>query len=183
MADEQGWPAVYRKLQELDPETARRLDPNDTQRIQRALEIHYITGKTMAELLEKPRYVYFPYTPIKVALVPGNRAVLHERIARRFEEMLDHGLIDEVARLRDEYGLDATMPSMRCVGYRQVLQHLDGALDRDDLVDHGVAATRQLAKRQLTWLRAMTDVTLFDCLADDLAARVLEYVKRELAVI
>jgi tRNA dimethylallyltransferase len=135
----------------------------------------------MAELLQKPRYVYFPYAPIKIALVPGDRAVLHERIEQRFRAMLDGGLIDEVARVRDDYGLDAAMPSMRCVGYRQVLQYLDGNVERDDLVNQGVAATRQLAKRQLTWLRAMNDVTLFDCLADDLAERVLDYVRRELA--
>lgn len=180
MAEEQGWPAVYQKLKELDPDTAARLQPNDVQRVQRALEIYYITGKTMGALLQKPRYVYFPYAPIKIALVPGDRAVLHARIEQRFQQMLDAGLVDEVARVRDEYGLEATMPSMRCVGYRQALQHLNGELTRAELVEHAVAATRQLAKRQLTWLRAMHDVTLFDCLADDLAARVLEYVRREL---
>ena len=180
MAEEQGWKAVYQKLREVDPETAARLDPNDTQRIQRALEIHFITGKTMAELLQKPRYVYFPYTPIKIALVPGDRAALHERIDRRFEQMLRDGLLDELERLREAYGLDPTVPSMRAVGYRQAWQHLTGELTREELVLHGVAATRQLAKRQLTWLRAMPDVTLFDCLADDLASRVLEHVKSKL---
>ena len=183
MAEEQGWPAVYDKLQTLDPATAARLQPNDVQRVQRALEIYYITGKTMGELLQKPRYVYFPYTPLKIALVPEDRARLHERIERRFEAMLDAGLVDEVARLRGEYGLDAKMPSMRCVGYRQALQHLDGELTREELVVHAIAATRQLAKRQLTWLRAMSDVALFDCLAQDLSARVLEHVQRELEVI
>jgi tRNA dimethylallyltransferase len=180
MAEELGWPAVYAKLQELDPATAARLEPNDMQRVQRALEIYYITGKTMAELLQKPRYVYFPYTPIKVALVPEDRAGLHARIEQRFTQMLDAGLIDEASRVRTEYGLDASMPSMRCVGYRQALQHLNGDLTREDLVSQGVAATRQLAKRQLTWLRSMQDVTLFDCLAEDVAARVLEYVRREI---
>ncbi len=180
IAEEEGWPAVYAKLQELDPATAARLQPNDMQRVQRALEIYYITGKTMAELLQKPRYVYFPYTPIKVALVPEDRAGLHARIEQRFTQMLDDGLIDEVSRVREEYGLDASMPSMRCVGYRQALQHLNGELTREDFVAHGVAATRQLAKRQLTWLRSMEDVTLFDCLAEDVAARVLEYVRREI---
>jgi tRNA dimethylallyltransferase len=180
MAEELGWPAVYAKLQELDPATAARLELNDMQRVQRALEIYYITGKTMAELLQKPRYVYFPYTPIKVALVPEDRAGLHARIEQRFTQMLDAGLIDEASRVRMEYGLDASMPSMRCVGYRQALQHLNGDLTREDLVSQGVAATRQLAKRQLTWLRSMQDVTLFDCLAEDVAARVLEYVRREI---
>jgi tRNA dimethylallyltransferase len=183
LAEEQGWPAVYQKLKEVDPATAARLDPGDTQRVQRALEIYYITGKTMGELLQKPRYVYFPYTAIRVALVPSDRAALHARIEHRFRQMLDAGLVDEVARLREEYGLDATMPAMRCVGYRQALQHLNGELSREALLEHGVAATRQLAKRQLTWLRAMHNVTLFDCLAEDVTERVTEHVKRELAAI
>jgi tRNA dimethylallyltransferase len=180
MAEESGWPAVHAKLQALDPATAARLEPTDAQRIQRALEVYYITGKTLGELLQKPRYVYFPYTPIKIALVPGDRAVLHERIESRFDEMLRRGLVGEVAQLRETYGLDPTMPSMRCVGYRQAWQHLAGDLDAEELRSHGIAATRQLAKRQLTWLRSMTDVALFDCLADDLAARVLDYVRERL---
>ncbi|HYC46724.1 MAG TPA: tRNA (adenosine(37)-N6)-dimethylallyltransferase MiaA [Burkholderiales bacterium] len=180
MAQEEGWPAVHAKLAELDPQTAARLEPTDSQRVQRALEIYYITGKTMAELLQKPRYVYFPYTPIKIALVPDARAVLHERIEKRFDEMLKNGLVAEVEHLREEYGLDASMPSMRCVGYRQAWQHLNGELNAEELRSHGIAATRQLAKRQLTWLRAMDDVVQFDALADDLSERVLEYVRREL---
>jgi tRNA dimethylallyltransferase len=180
MVEEQGSAAVYQKLKELDPDTAARLEPNDTQRVQRALEIYYITGKTMGALLQKPRYVYFPYTPIRIALVPGDRAVLHERIEQRFEQMVKAGLVEEARRVRDDYGLDASMPSMRCVGYRQALQHLNGEITGEELVSHGVAATRQLAKRQLTWLRAMQGVALFDCLADDLAPRVLDYVRREL---
>ena len=180
MAQEEGWPAVHAKLATLDPETAARLDPNDTQRVQRALEIYYISGKTMAELLQKPRYVYFPYTPIKIALVPADRSVLHERIEQRFDEMLENGLIAEVEHLREEYGLDATMPSMRAVGYRQAWQHLNGELDRAELREQGIAATRQLAKRQLTWLRSMEDFVAFDALAADVGERVLEYVRREL---
>jgi tRNA dimethylallyltransferase len=180
IGEEHGKGAIYAKLKAVDPDTAARLDPNDTQRIQRALEIYFITGKTMGELLKKPRYVYFPYTPIRIALVPDDRSVLHARIEQRFAKMLDDGLIQEVTRLRDEYGLDATVPAMRCVGYRQALQHLNGDLTREELVSHGVAATRQLAKRQLTWLRSMEDVTLFDCVGEDLPQRVLEYVRREL---
>ena len=180
MAQEQGWPGVHAKLKEVDADTAARLDPNDAQRLQRALEIYYITGKTMGELLEKPRYVYFPYTPIKIALVPGDRSVLHARIEQRFDEMLAKGLVHEVEQLREEHGLDPTMPSMRCVGYRQAWQHLNGELSLADLRNQGVAATRQLAKRQLTWLRAITDATQFDCLDENLAQRVLEYVRREL---
>ena len=180
MAQDGGWPAVHAKLREVDPETAERLEPADAQRVQRALEIYYITGKTMRELLQKPRFVYFPYTPIKIALAPGDRGGLHERIEQRFDDMLRHGLLDEVEHLREEYGLDPAMPSMRCVGYRQAWQHLTGQLSYEELRSHGIAATRQLAKRQLTWLRSMPDVTLFDCLAEDLSARVLDYVRREL---
>jgi tRNA dimethylallyltransferase len=164
----------------VDPATAARLDPNDKQRIQRALEIYYISGKTMADLLQKPRYVYFPYTPVKVALIPDERRLLHERIEERFTRMLDAGLVAEVAHLRQEYGLDATMPAMRCVGYRQALQHLDGALTHDDLIAQGIAATRQLAKRQLTWLRSMNDSTVFECFDESLAAAVVAHVRSEL---
>ena len=183
MAQEQGWGAVYRKLVELDPATAARLDPNDTQRVQRALEIYYVTGKTMGELLQKPRYVYFPYTRIEIALIPGDRAVLHRRIEERFEAMLQQGLVAEVRNLRDEYGLEPSMPSMRCVGYRQAWQHLNGELDYEALRLQGIAATRQLAKRQLTWLRSMNGAATFDALEENVEARVLEYVRRELEAI
>ncbi|MGH8621722.1 MAG: tRNA (adenosine(37)-N6)-dimethylallyltransferase MiaA [Burkholderiales bacterium] len=180
MAGEQGWPAVHARLARVDPETAARLEPNDSQRIQRALEVYYVTNKPLSQLLQKPKYVYFPYTPFKVALVPGNREALHERIARRFEEMLAAGLVEELKKLREEYGLEAGMPSMRCVGYRQAWEHLEGRIDAALLREQGIAATRQLAKRQLTWLRAMEGVTEFDCLAEDVADRVLEYLRREL---
>jgi len=180
MAQEEGWPAVHARLAGVDPETARRLDPNDAQRIQRALEIYHITGKTLGELLRKPRYVYFPYTPIRIALIPSDRARLHEEIEKRFDHMLAAGLVAEVERLRNEYGLDATMPSMRCVGYRQAWQFLEGRLGEEALRSEGIAATRQLAKRQLTWLRAMSDVMVFDSLEPDVAGRVFEYVQGQL---
>jgi len=180
MAGEQGWPAVHARLARVDPETAARLEPTDAQRIQRALEVYYVTNKPLSQLLQKPKYVYFPYTPLKVSLVPGDREVLHARIARRFEEMLAAGLVDELRKLREEYALEAGMPSMRCVGYRQAWEHLEGRADAAALREQGIAATRQLAKRQLTWLRAMEGVTEFDCLAEDVADLVLEYLRREL---
>ena len=181
LADEKGWPGVHENLKAVDPETAARIDPNDSQRIQRAMEIYHITGKPMAEWLKKPKYVYFPYTPIRISLTPGDRGVLHERIAARFDEMLNAGLVDEVARLRDEYVLESTMPSMRCVGYRQTWQHLNGDFGVEQLREHGIAATRQLAKRQLTWLRAMeNEVAEFDCLAPDANTLVLDYIRHEL---
>jgi tRNA dimethylallyltransferase len=180
MAQEQGWPAVHEKLRKVDPDTAARLAPNDAQRIQRALEIYYIAGKPMTELLKKPKYVYFPYTAIKIALVPSDREELHRRIAVRFDEMLRLGLTAELAKLREEYGLEPGMPSMRCVGYRQAWDYLEGRISEAALREQGIAATRQLAKRQLTWLRSMEGVTEFDCLAEDLPRMVLEYIRREL---
>jgi tRNA dimethylallyltransferase len=180
MAEEEGWPAVHAKLMKVDPETAARLEPNDSQRVQRALEVYYLTNKPMADLLKKPKYVYFPYRPIRIALVPSDRAVLHDRIEERFGRMLSAGLVDEVRALRDTYGLDSDMPSMRCVGYRQAWQHLDGLLSHEALREQGIAATRQFAKRQLTWLRSTEDLTTFDSNAEDLGPMVLEYVRREL---
>jgi tRNA dimethylallyltransferase len=180
MAEQEGWPAVHEKLRQVDPETAARLDPHDSQRIERAFEVYYITNKPLSELLRKPKYVYFPYTPIKIALAPSDREALHERIAQRFDAMIEQGLVGELKKLREEYGLEPGMPSMRCVGYRQVWNFLDGRLDTAGLREEGIAATRQLAKRQLTWLRSMEDVTEFDCFDDDIEALVLEYVRREL---
>jgi tRNA dimethylallyltransferase len=180
MADEEGWPALHEKLRKVDPETAARLEPADAQRIQRALEIFYITGRSMTDLLKKPKYVYFPYTPIRIALLPGDRAALHERIAQRFDAMLEAGLVEELRGLREDYGLEPEMPSMRCVGYRQAWDFLDNRISRAELREQGIAATRQLAKRQLTWLRGMSDYTEFDCLAANVGDLVLEYVRREL---
>jgi tRNA dimethylallyltransferase len=180
MADDEGWPAVHAKLRQVDPETAARIDPNDAQRVQRAFEIYLITNKPMSEFLKRPKYVYFPYTPIKVALIPSDREVLHERIEERFDGMIESGLIDELHKLREEYGLEPSMPSMRAVGYRQVWEYLSGRIGMETLREQAVAATRQLAKRQLTWLRSMKDVTEFDCLAEDLPDMILEYIRREL---
>ncbi len=175
MAAESGWPAMHRELARVDPPTAARLQPNDAQRIQRALEIYHVTGRPMSELLRKPKYVYLPYRFVRIALVPGDREALHERIARRFDDMLELGLIGEVRRLRRQYGLESRAPSMRCVGYRQTCAYLDGDYDLATLREKGVAATRQLAKRQLTWLRAMEGFVEFDCLAEDLSRRVMEH--------
>jgi tRNA dimethylallyltransferase len=183
MAVEEGWPAVHARLKKVDPETAARLEPTDSQRIQRALEVYYLTERPMSELLKKPKYVYFPYTTIKVSLVPGDRSVLHARIEARFDAMLEAGLVEELKKLREDYGLESTMPSMRSVGYRQAWEFLEGRIGRADMRKQGIAATRQLAKRQLTWLRSMQDVTEFDALAQGLDEMVLEYVRRELEAI
>lgn len=180
MAAESGWAALHRELARVDPETAARLEPNDAQRIQRALEVYYLTDRPLSALVRKPKYVYFPYFPIRIALVPADRGRLHERIAQRFEDMLELGLIGEVRRLRARYALDPAMPSMRCVGYRQVWRYLDGEYGLATLREKGVAATRQLAKRQLTWLRAMTDVKTFDCLAENVTDEALDFLKHAL---
>ncbi len=180
MAADKGWPALHRELAQVDPDTAAKLAPNDAQRIQRALEVYYVANKTMSDLQKKPKYVYFPYAPVKIALLPSDRAELHERIAQRFEAMLELGLISELRKLRRDYALEATMPSMRCVGYRQAWDYLDEKITLAQLREQGIAATRQLAKRQLTWLRATAGLAEFDCLADDLGAQVLAHLQRVL---
>ena len=175
-AGQLGWPALHERLAELDPATAERLKPNDSQRIERALEICLLAGRPMSELLAEPGAAPLPYALTKLALVPADRAVLHARIAERFDQMLDQGLLDEVRALRGQYALHPDLPSMRCVGYRQAWEYLDGLIDEQQLREKGIAATRQLAKRQLTWLRGMDDLEEFDCLRPDLAEAVLERV-------
>jgi tRNA dimethylallyltransferase len=164
-----GWPAMHEKLALIDATTAERLEPNDAQRIQRALEVFEITGESMTALYAKQTSEVLPYKLLKIALVPSDRKVLHERIALRFDQMLAAGFVDEVRALIAKYPtltLDST--SMRCVGYRQALEHLAGEYDAAELRDRGIFATRQLAKRQLTWLRGMDDTMELDCLNPEL---------------
>jgi tRNA dimethylallyltransferase len=181
MAQEAGWPALHAELERIDPQTAERIDVNDVQRIQRALEVHYLTGRTMSELIAESPPRELPYRIAEVALLPSDRSALHQRIAARFEEMLELGLLSEVRELREEFALTADMPSMRCVGYRQVWQYQNGEFGLATLREKGVAATRQLAKRQLTWLRSMDGLMEFDCLLDDLPERVHEQLAAWLA--
>lgn len=175
-----GWPALHGELAQIDPDTAARIEPGDAQRIQRALEVCRLSGRPMSELLARERRAPFPYRAIALALVPSDRSVLHRRIAERFGAMLEQGLVEELQALRARYPLSPAMPSMRCVGYRQAWQYLEGAYDLATLREKGIAATRQLAKRQLTWLRAMAGVENFDCLERRLADRVWEYLSRAL---
>ena len=147
-----GWPALHAKLAEVDPVSAQRLEPNDAQRIQRALEVWQLTGRPLSQA--HGQRVHAGLALPMVALEPRSRAWLHQRIAERFQQMLRDGLIDEVRALRARPDLHAALPSMRCVGYRQVWQALDAG-DLSDVAERGIAATRQLAKRQLTWLRRM----------------------------
>ncbi|HSO06339.1 MAG TPA: tRNA (adenosine(37)-N6)-dimethylallyltransferase MiaA [Pelomicrobium sp.] len=174
MAAERGWPALHEELRRVDPETAARLAPNDSQRIQRALEVYYVARRPMSALLKKPRYVYFPYRAVPVALMPADRERLHARIDERFELMLESGLIGEVRWLRANYGLDLSQPSMRAVGYRQVWKYLEGEYSLTMMRERAVAATRQLAKRQMTWIRSFRDAAAVDpdgpTLVDEVAA-------------
>jgi tRNA dimethylallyltransferase len=157
-----GWPALHAQLAQLDPATAARLAPNDAQRIQRALEIVRTTGKPLDQHFAAQRAEPPPYRLLPLALLPPDRAALHGRIARRFDDMLRDGLIAEVAMLRARYRLNAGLPSMRCVGYRQVWEMLAGTLPAGELRDRGIYATRQFAKRQITWLRAMSGLATLD---------------------
>lgn len=176
-----GWPVLHAELASVDAETAARLKPTDAQRIQRALEIFRTTGRPMSELLGRRNLAGLSFRLIELALVPSDRTGLHRRIEARFDAMLESGLVEELRRLRKRYALRPELPSMRCVGYRQAWQFLEGEIDRDKFRDRGVFATRQLAKRQLTWLRAMKAVPSFDCLAEGLDAEALDYVRGELA--
>lgn len=174
-----GWPAMHDKLAEIDPETAARLEPADAQRVQRALEVYEISGKTMTELHQSSMSDKLPYQLLKIALTPSDRSVLHDRIAIRFDDMLKQGFVDEVKRLLLKYpSLNADMPSMRCVGYRQALEHLAGNYDVAELRDRGIFATRQLAKRQLTWLRGMDDTFEVNCLNPKMLETVLNEINQ-----
>jgi tRNA dimethylallyltransferase len=176
-----GWPALHARLAAVDPQTAARLAPNDAQRIQRALEVFVLTGQPMSALLAAPtrddraaaRYRFVP-----VALEPSDRGILHARIAQRFDAMLEAGFIDEVRQLRARGDLHPGLPSMRCVGYRQAWEYLDGAIDHATMRDKGVFATRQLCKRQLTWLRAMPERIVIDCCAPDATEQALRALER-----
>jgi tRNA dimethylallyltransferase len=157
-----GWPGMHRRLQSVDPDSAARIHPNDAQRIQRALEIHEITGQPASALgTESPR-LSLPYRPVKIALWPQDRALLHERIERRFHAMLEQGFVAEVEHLYRRGGLTLTMPSMRTVGYRQIWEYLTEEVNYSQMIEKAVAATRQLAKRQITWLRSYPDLQVFD---------------------
>ncbi|BBE50087.1 tRNA dimethylallyltransferase [Ferriphaselus amnicola] len=168
---------MHQKLAEIDPETAARLHNTDTQRIQRAMEIYLISGQSMSSLFARQTSYALPYSVTSIALIPSDRAVLHARIATRFETMLKHGLLEELSQLRKDYpALHPDLPSMRCVGYRQAWQFQQGEIDEQGLQETGIAATRQLAKRQLTWLRGMDDVIGVDCLQADLTQQVFKTV-------
>ncbi|MGA9666089.1 MAG: tRNA (adenosine(37)-N6)-dimethylallyltransferase MiaA [Gallionella sp.] len=197
---------LYKELAQVDAETASRLKPTDTQRIQRAMEVYLVSGKMMSELIKnsssppsplpalghplpqagegmgKRDTDNLPYRIIPIALIPSDRAQLHARIAARFKAMLEQGLVEELRMLRQKYPLHSNMTAMRCVGYRQAWQFIEGEIDDTQLLETGIAATRQLAKRQLTWLRSMPDVIRIDCLANHLHKKVSNAIEISLHV-
>ena len=198
-AEEKGWDFMHQKLAEIDPVSAKRIHPNDPQRLQRALEVYEISGRTLtdfwsdqAEIKEKQEtgqnidedytnwgrdsFNTLSYNAISIAVSPKERSTLHERIALRFKQMLSDGFVEEVKELHQSGTLDLTMPSMRCVGYRQVWEYLDGKLSYDEMVERGIIATRQLAKRQITWLRRWPNLNWFESEDTELLAKVLKIV-------
>lgn len=161
-AQQQGWPAMHQRLAEIDPESARRLKPMDSQRIQRALEVYQVSGKTLTQHWQEQQSEPLPYHVVNLAVCPQQRKQLHQRIAARFRMMLNEGFIDEVQQLYQRGDLDTSMPSVRAVGYRQAWDYLAGECDYDEMVERGIIATRQLAKRQITWLRSWPDLHWLD---------------------
>lgn len=178
----EGYAALHEELRRVDPQSAQRIHPNDPQRLVRALEVYRLSGLTMSEhrLRQQARgnQGLLPYTVAQLAIAPAQRQILHERIALRFELMLEQGLISEVEALRARGDLHLGLPSMRAVGYRQVWEYLDGNIERHSMVERGVAATRQLAKRQFTWLRGwQTPLHWLDSQAEDNVERALKYLQ------
>ncbi len=176
----EGWPAVHAELAKVDPLTAARLHRTDAQRVQRALEVYRLSGRPLSALLAEEAEQTLPYAILSLGLSAADRGVLHARIAERFDAMLRVGLEDEVSLLRRSYALSLALPSMRCVGYRQVWEAQDGIIPRSEMRDRGIYATRQLAKRQLTWMNNTLKPESFDCLAPDLAEQVAARVKESL---
>ena len=167
-----GWPAMHAKLAGIDPASARRIHPNDPQRIERALEVHALAGRPISELLARGRRGGLDGPVCRIVIEPADRSVLHRDIADRFVRMLKAGLIDEVRDLRRCWPLTERSASMRLVGYRQVWTYLEGACSRAEMAERAIAATRQLARRQLTWLRSDPSAVRIDCQAPDAAERV-----------
>lgn len=190
-----GWAYVHRQLQEVDPVSAERIHPNDPQRLQRALEVYRLCGMSMTQLREEERLNKqpFPYQTLQIAIAPDDRSILHKRIARRFSYMLEHNFETEVRTLYGRGDLDPSMPSIRAVGYRQMWAYLDGEYDYATMQEKGIAATRQLAKRQFTWLRSWQDVNWIytdsrdefvsrDVLLERLTQQTLHFVKNDLSL-
>jgi tRNA dimethylallyltransferase len=180
-ASQVGWPKVYEKLKSVDKETAEKLNPNDAQRISRALEVFYSSGKSLSSYHQLKNKDVFPFSVCKLGLMPSNRKILHQRIEFRVHEMIEAGLFEEVRSLLQKYStLQSHMPSMRSVGYRQTLDYFNGGIEEKECIDKIIFATRQLAKRQMTWMRSMENLNLFDCSNDFISKEVIAFVKARL---
>ncbi|MFY0640677.1 MAG: tRNA (adenosine(37)-N6)-dimethylallyltransferase MiaA [Bermanella sp.] len=178
---EKGWPAIHEQLAQVDPESAARLNPNDPQRVQRALEVYRVTGKTLTEHWAQQQQKSIPYQVVQFAICPKERKTLHERIELRFEQMLKDGFVDEVRALYQRDDLHENLPAIRAVGYRQVWEYLDGQLSYDDMIFKGVVATRQLAKRQVTWLRSWENLNWLESEDPKLVETALSILKSEIS--
>jgi tRNA dimethylallyltransferase len=177
-AEQEGWPSVHARLAQLDPASGERLGPNDQQRIQRALEVFLMTGRSIDSHWQEQQALELPWNVIPIALMPEDRAQLHQRIELRFNQMLEQGFEAEVIKLRERGDLNLNLPSMRCVGYRQMWQYLDGELDWQEMHHKGLVATRQLAKRQMTWLRSWQGAEVIDPLSGNLFKKTLALIPR-----
>ena len=165
-----GWGELHRRLAKVDKESAERIHENDAQRIQRALEVYELTGKPLTQHHKEAKHDACPYNLLKIGLLPEERSWLHERIARRFNIMLEQGFIDEVKGLYKRGDLHSDLPAMRAVGYRQVWEYLSGNIDFNTMQERGIVATRQLAKRQITWLRSEQELKVFDAEKNNLSS-------------
>lgn len=175
-----GLASLHEQLKAVDPIAAERINPNDPQRLQRALEVYRLTGKTMTQLWAEQAEQELPFDLVNIAVMPQERSVLHQRIEERFHIMMEQGFLAEVEGLYQRGDLNIEMPSIRCVGYRQLWQHLEGEDTLDEAIFKGIVATRQLAKRQHTWLRGWDDLVIFDSLRKDLLGQTLKYLESEI---
>jgi len=162
IGETQGWAVLHQKLTEVDPESAAKIHPNDSQRIQRALEVYDLTGVKLSSYHANQSPVRRDISILNIGLFPQQRDQLHTNIAHRFDNMLEQGVVEELIALRQKWQLDMHMPSMRCIGYRQLWSYIENDIDQEQMRDQAIAATRQLAKRQLTWLRHYPETKLID---------------------
>lgn len=177
-ASDQGWESMHRYLSSIDPKAALRIKPNDKQRLIRAIEVYRLSGKPLSEHWAEQERQKANYNFINIALFPEDRAALHQRIAQRFDLMLATGFIDECRQILEKYTIDPSYPAMRSVGYRQAYAYIAGEYDKGQMREKAIIATRQLAKRQLTWLRHWPDVCYFDSLASDSTQEIISYLNK-----
>ncbi|MDA8561509.1 tRNA (adenosine(37)-N6)-dimethylallyltransferase MiaA [Gammaproteobacteria bacterium] len=179
-AENKGWPKLHDDLTKVDPEAANRIHPHDSQRIQRALEVFAISGKTITELHAEQNINNTNYNFINIIINPDDRFILHKRIVERFKHMIEIGFIDEVVNLKQKYTLSDDMPSIRSVGYRQIWGYLAGIHTHQEMMEKGIIATRQLAKRQLTWLRRWPNANFFNSESNDFKEKIFDSIDSSL---